>query len=119
MINRILIQKNQAINAIENGEFENSIIASKNSVVIILTQDWCPQWMDMKSWIYDLKIDTDVDIYELEYNTTDYSEDFMKFKENNLGNHYVPYLRFYKQGVLANETNYIDKTQFIDIIQNM
>lgn len=119
MISRNSIQKEQALAAIENGEFEKSIIASKSSVVIILTQDWCPQWLDMKSWIYDLEIDSDVDLYELEYNTTDYAEDFMKFKENNFGNDYVPYLRFYKQGILVKETNYIGKQEFIDIIRNM
>lgn len=116
MINRKLIQKDQALYAIANGEFESNILSSKSSVVIIMTQDWCPQWMSMKSWIYGLEIDKDIEIYELEYNKVDYFEDFMSFKENQWGNNNIPYLRFYKDGILNKEENYISDSEFIDII---
>lgn len=119
MINKNIIQKQQALNAIANGEFENDIVASKSKVVIILTQDWCSQWGSMKSWIYGLEINEDIDIYELEYNKTDYFQDFMNFKENSWGNEYVPYLRFYKDGVLKKDINYIGEKEFIDIINNL
>jgi len=116
MINRKLIQKNQAMNAIVSGEFESNILSSKNRVVIILTQDWCPQWTNMKSWIYGLEMDEDIEIYELEYNKVDYFYDFMRFKEKHWNNYNVPYLRFYKNGILTNETNYISEKEFLDII---
>ncbi|HEX2926675.1 MAG TPA: hypothetical protein VHP38_10555 [Ruminiclostridium sp.] len=115
MINRKIIQKQQALDAIQNGEFESSIISSKDRVVIVLTQDWCPQWQNMKSWIYE-STDADIDIYELEYNKEDYSDEFRSFKEEKLGNEYVPYLRFYKNGVLIEETNFISKDRFVSII---
>jgi hypothetical protein len=119
MINKNIIQKDQALNAKANGEFESGIISAKSKVVIILTQDWCPQWQNMKSWIYGLNINEDIEIFELEYNNTDYFNDFMGFKENQLGNSDIPYLRFYKDGVLAEESNFIGENELIDIIRNL
>jgi len=117
MINRRLIQREQAMHAISNGEFEADIINSSNRVIIILTQDWCPQWQHMKSWIYRIDVEEDIDIYELEYNKTDYFDDFRSFKENELRNYNVPYLRFYKQGTLYRESNYISEDQFIELLK--
>ncbi len=116
MITRKIIEKDQAMNAISNGEFEKNIISSNSNVVLILTQDWCPQWMNMKSWVYGLDINQDIDIYELEYNKVDYFDSFRTFKEDQLGNENVPYLRFYKNGKLIEETNFIGKDRFIEII---
>ncbi|ACL77727.1 hypothetical protein [Ruminiclostridium cellulolyticum] len=117
MINKVTIQKEQALNAVKNGEFDKSVIASKEIVLIVLTQDWCPQWQAMKTWLYDsADVDVDIDIYELEYNTTDYFEEFKTFKEEQFGNPNVPYLRFYKNGTLIEQTNYISKDRFIEII---
>ena len=117
MINKLEIQKEQALNAIQNGEFDKSVIASKEIVLIILTQDWCPQWQAMQTWLYDSNdIKKDVDIYQLGYNTTDYSEKFQTFKEEQLGNSEIPYLRFYRNGALIEETNYISKDRFMEII---
>lgn len=116
MINRRLIQREQAMNAISNGEFESDLLNSSNRVIVILTQDWCPQWHHMKSWIYQLDIEEDIDIYELEYNNADYFDDFRSFKENELRNYNVPYLRFYKNGTLYRESNYISEGQVIEIL---
>lgn len=116
MINRKPITTEQAKNAIAYGEFENEMLNSKPKVIIVLTQDWCPQWHDMKGWIYQVNTDEDVDIYELEYNKTDYFDDFRSFKENEMGNNSVPYLRFYKNGALYRDSNYISQGQFREII---
>ncbi len=118
MINKKLIQKDQAMYAIANGEFENTLVASKSRVIIILTQDWCSQWVDMKGWVYGVEADEDIDIYELEYNKVDYFNEFMNFKESQWGNYNVPYLRFYKDGILVNETNYIRENEFVEIIRS-
>ncbi len=117
MINKIEIQKEQALNAIKNGEFDKSITTSKEIVLIVLTQDWCPQWQALKTWLYDsTDVKADIDVYELEYNTTDYFEEFKTFKEEQLGNSEIPYLRFYRNGALIEETNYISKDRFTEII---
>ncbi len=116
MINKKTIQREQVMKAIENGELESSVLTSKDKVVVILTQDWCPQWHDMKGWIYRLDVDEDIDVYELEYNKADYFDDFRSFKEDVWNNHSIPYLRFYRNGVLYRESNYISEGQFIEIL---
>jgi len=110
------ISKEQAIYAIENGEFDKTVIASTSQVVVVMTQDWCPQWTDLESWVYGIETEEDIDIYELEYNRVDYFNDFKNFKENHWKNYNVPYLRFYKDGALIKETNYIGRQQFKVII---
>lgn len=116
MIKRNLIQREQAVTAISNGEFASDLLNSSDRVIVILTQDWCPQWHDMKSWIYRLNVDEDIDIYELEYNRTDYFDEFRNFKESVWNNYNVPYLRFYRNGVLYKESNYISEGQFYEIL---
>ncbi len=117
MINKAVLQKEQALNAMQNGEFDKSVIASKEIVLIILTQDWCLQWQALKTWLYDsTDVKMDIDVYELVYNTTDYFEEFKSFKEEQLGNSEIPYLRFYRNGTLIEETNYISKDRFMEII---
>lgn len=112
MINKRNLSKDQVFNAIQKGEFDNEIISSNNLVVVVMTQDWCPQWVNMKSWIYEVETNKDVDVYELVYNKTEYFNEFMSFKENVLRNSLIPYLRFYKNGLLVEETNYIKKEEF-------
>lgn len=119
MINKKAIKKEQALQAIQKGEFDTSIIASAPVVAVILTQDWCPQWQDMKSWVYDIQCDINTDVYELEYNKEDYFQEFKNFKENDLGNENIPYLRFYKDGVYVKDTNYIGKNEFSDILKGL
>lgn len=114
MINKKQINSEQAMFAIQNGEYDKEIIASKSKVVVIMSQDWCPQWKDLKSWVYDVETEEDIDIYELEYNKVDYFDTFMNFKENQWNNHHVPYLRFYKEGALIKETNYVEEQQFFE-----
>jgi len=112
MINKIKLSKDQVFNAIEKGEFDEGIIQSKDLVVVVMTQDWCPQWINMKNWIYAVETYKEVDVYELVYNNTEYFYEFMHFKENVWKNSEIPYLRFYKNGKLVEETNYINRERF-------
>lgn len=107
MINKKVISKEQALYAVENGEFSSDVISSKNRVIIIMTQDWCPQWHDMQRWIFDLRADEDIDIYQLIYNKTDFAQAFMDLKEGQWKNENIPYLRYYKEGKLVKQTNYV------------
>lgn len=116
MINRKMLNEEQVKNAVKNGEFDSEVIKSKGKVVLIMTQDWCPQWHDLRSWVYSLDISEDIDVYELEYNKVNYCDEFMNFKENQWDNSNIPYLRFYKNGKLIKETNYISKQEFIKIV---
>jgi hypothetical protein len=112
MINKIKSSKDQVFNAIENGEFDKGVISSKDLVVVVMTQDWCPQWIDMESWIYSIETNKDIDVYELVYNRTEYFNEFMNFKENVWKNSQIPYLRLYQNGKLVGETNYINRERF-------
>ena len=115
MVRRHELSKDQALFAMAGGEFGSDVLSGEN-VIVIMTQDWCPQWIYMKSWIYGLEINKDIDIFELVYNKVHYFKSFMNFKENTFGNSSVPYLRIYKKGRLAAETNYTGKQKLLELL---
>lgn len=117
MGNRFEITKEQAVYAVEKGELEDSVTGSCRIVVAVFTQDWCPQWVDMKRWIGE--IDVEFDLYELVYNKVDYYREFMSFKERKWGNYDVPYLRIYKDGILSKETNYMGRSRLEKLLQEL
>jgi hypothetical protein len=117
MINKHELTKTQAFFAINNGEFPEEVIASNNKVVVIMTQNWCPQWTSMNSWIYSLELGFDLDIYELIYDKVDYFNEFLVHKEKVWNNYDIPYLRYYKNGMLIKETNYTSQKNLVDIIK--
>lgn len=53
------------------------------------------------------------DIYVLEYDKESWYEEFLAFKEDILGNREVPYIRYYRDGTLVGETNFISSQGFI------
>jgi len=119
MINRRKITERQAREAIANGEFGEEVIASQKHVAIILTQSWCPQWVHLNRSLESLERQHkyEIDIYELEYDKTDYFDDFLQFKENTLRNDLVPYLRYYIDGKLVGETNYVSVNEFLSMFK--
>ncbi len=119
MIRNTSITKDQSLSAIKNGEFGRDVISSQNIVIVIMTQDWCPQWIDMKSWVYSIQTDKNIDIYELVYNKTDYFYAFKNFKETRWKNFNIPYIRFYKNGSMYKQTNYISQSEFMNILESM
>lgn len=116
MINRHELTSEQIKLSIENGEFGDEVISSKEIVVIIMTQDWCPQWRRMSEWIYNENPAADIDIYEVIYNKSEFFKDFMNIKESKWGNDLIPYLRYYKNGKLFKESNYVDSEKFNAIL---
>ena len=116
MVNRLTLAGDQIRDAINTGEFGSDVISSAETVIVVMTQDWCPQWLNMKKWIYGHETGKTVDIYELIYNREPYFKEFMSFKENIWNNQSVPYLRFYENGSLVRETNYISRSEFAGII---
>ena len=118
MVRITLLTEDDAKRAIETGDFAKEIRASKTCVAIVLTQDWCPQWTSMKSWMKALEAQNDasafdLDIYELEYNRMPSFGAFMSFKENEFGNNLIPYVRYYRGGELIDESNYVSKEVFL------
>jgi hypothetical protein len=101
MVNRLTLSEDDIRYAMSNGEFGSDVISSAKTVVIVMTQDWCSQWQEMKNWIYELETGKTVDIYEIVYNREPYFKEFMSFKENRWNSRFVPYLRFYENGGLV------------------
>lgn len=117
MIKRKTLTDEQVLEAIDKGEFNSDVVLSKQKVVVIMTQDWCPQWTAMKRWVYDLETQEDIDVYELIYNKFNYYNKFMEFKESIWKNYEIPYLRYYKNGVLFKESNYVGKLTYQNTLE--
>jgi hypothetical protein len=108
------INKIAIFETIKNGEFGKEIIDSRKNTAVIMTQDWCHQWKMMNGWIGTLSDDIELDIYLIIYNKEDYYEEFMSFKEEVFGNYEIPYIRYYVDGVLVQESNYVPKDSFLN-----
>ena len=112
------ITDEQAHFAMENGEFPSHVIGSAPQVAVILTQDWCPQWTSMKAWLKRVPLDTGLEqetrIYILIYNRVPYFRRFLAFKETVWNNRLIPYVRYYRDGTLIGESNYLSQREFVD-----
>lgn len=111
------LSEQQVLFTIRNGEFGDDIIRSAASVAVIMTQDWCSEWRDMKNWVYSMNNGPDIKIYMFIYNTSTYFTEFLKLKETRWENDLIPYVRYYKSGKLSAESNYVSKDEFLDILK--
>ncbi len=117
MISRKILTDHQARDAIVNGEFGEDVIASQKHVVIILTQSWCLEWYYLQQSLDFLDHDKyNIAIFELEYDQVAYYRAFLAFKEDVLGNDLIPYLRYYRDGKLVGQTNYVSIQQFLTVL---
>lgn len=109
------LTEQHARTAMAEGEFAAEVRNSRECVAIVLTQDWCPQWTAMRQWFSENggAGEPEIDVWELEYNREPYGGEFMHFKERELGNDLIPYVRYYRNGVLVGESNYVSRDQFI------
>ena len=103
------IEEPQAQYAIRHGEFAHDVTASNTVVIVVMTQDWCPQWIYMSAWLPSLQSESEVDVYELIYNRERYFREFLRLKEGQWGNYEVPYLRYYRSGELVAVSNFVGK----------
>ncbi|HMK49274.1 MAG TPA: hypothetical protein VK435_04420 [Thermodesulfovibrionales bacterium] len=114
---RMIVSKQAALKAIETGEFDRDVIASNRKVVVVMTQDWCYEWTNMKKWMDLMNDIPGLDIYELIYNAVDYFKDFLPLKERTWGNDQIPYLRYYSNGILIHSSNYVGKEDFMKLLE--
>ncbi len=99
--------------AMREGEFGDEVIKAGPRVVVVLTQSWCPQWEMMLPWLDDAAREAGAVVFYLEYDREPFFEPFMTWKEDVLGNRSVPYLRYYRDGVLVAQTNYVSRAAFV------
>lgn len=119
MIERRSITNEQAREAITNGDFGPEIAAAGPRVAVILTQSWCPQWPAMEKWLRALvregkPVEHDIIVFDFVYDNSDLSREFTRFKEQVLGNALIPYVRYYRDGVLTDQSNYIGSRGFLE-----
>lgn len=95
---------------LEAGEFPDEVRNAAEKVVVILTQDWCPDWHAME--VFLPAFDGQAAIYVLEYNRHPDFERIMHFKEEVFGNREIPYLRYYHQGRFITATNRLPRGTF-------
>lgn len=108
------ITDEQASYAMQYGEFALEVVASKLNVAIVLTQDWCPQWVAMKYWLYKMEESKSLDVYEFVYSNSKLFESFMCFKETKWKNDLIPYVRYYAKGKMIATSNYVSKQLFLE-----
>ncbi len=106
------ITDEQAEYIMENGELPDDMIHSGDKVAVIFTQDWCPQWTYMTSWLDTTEKDGITTFY-LAYNRKSYFNKFMQVKESTWNNHLVPYVRSYNKGKFIDDSNYVSKELFL------
>ena len=113
--------------AIAKGEFPEHIRTAADNVAIIATQDWCPEWKFMQRWMEretaaadssDTRADTpDVAVFTVIYNKTPYQESFMRLKEDTWKSTLIPYVRYYRNGRLIDDTNRVSRDAFYQRFQ--
>ena len=99
---------------LSEGEFPESVRLAAPKVVVVMTQDWCGQWSTMAAYLPDFT--DEAAIFTVEYNLLPDFERIMRFKEDVLGNDQVPYLRFYRDGKLVRQSNWLPRASFAAIL---
>jgi hypothetical protein len=96
----------------EKGEFDGSLL--RGSTALILTQGWCPQWKAMNSYLEQAEARfPELNILFIEYDTVPWHEAFMDFKERHFSNREIPYVRYYRDGICINQSNYVTLEGFL------
>lgn len=104
--------------AVDNGDFPSEITNSGERVAVVMTQNWCPDWLMMRSWLRHEERNAssetpDIDVYLFVYNQVDYFDAFRRHKEQTFGNALIPYVRYYQGGQSIGESNQLSRDAFV------
>jgi hypothetical protein len=99
---------------IDEGEFPEEIRNAAEKVVVILTQDWCPDWHAMDAFLPQFA--DRVALFVLPYNQHRRFQEIMEFKEEVFANREIPYLRYYHQGRFIVATNQLPQGTFASLL---
>jgi hypothetical protein len=113
------LSRDECFTAMKDGEFAPALRSAAEAVAIVLTQSWCPQWVWMRSYLEALPPDPSREEFWVEYDREDFFEDLMKFKEEVFKNDQVPYVRYYRGGILVAESNFIDQGGFLRLLSGI
>ena len=99
---------------LKNGEFSAEVTAAAANTAVVLTQDWCPQWTVMKRYLPGI---TEAAVFFIEYNREPRADEYMRAKETLFGNELIPYVRYYRNGAFAGDSNFVFKDNFLDFFK--
>ncbi len=119
MVRINLIHEDDAHDIMNNREFPDDLLGSSQNVAVILSQSWCPQWTIMKNYMDqpDAFEEVDITVYYFLYDNASFYDEFMDFKEKHFNNYQIPYVRYYKDGKLVGESNYVWVDTFIGFFE--
>jgi hypothetical protein len=100
------LSQDQCRQMIADGEIPEEIRSSASKVAVILTQSWCPDWLVMQRYLNGLD-QPDVKVFYVEYDREACFHEVMAFKETVFGNFEVPYVRYFQEGRLVNQSNLV------------
>jgi len=103
----------QCREAMRAGEFGVDVRSIAARVAVVLTQGWCPQWTMMRGWLDRVAAEAGAAAFTLEYDRLPFFAEFLAFKEDSLGNRSIPYVRWYRDGVLVAQGNYVSPDVFV------
>ncbi len=109
------LTKDQLDAFLSDGELPDSVRLAAPKVVVVMTQDWCGQWVDMAAYLPAFA--DEAAIFTVEYNRLHDFERILRFKEDVLGNEQVPYVRFYRDGKLVRESNWLPRASFAAMLR--
>jgi len=113
----IKLSKEQCYAAIRDGEFGPDVRSAAPKVAIVLTQSWCSQWIHLRPRLEALPPAADRAIFWVEYDLEAWFDDFRSFKEDVFANREVPYLRYYRDGKLVAQSNFVDQAGFLSRLE--
>lgn len=118
MIERKQLAEQEARVAMEQGSLDESVRKADKNVAVVFTQGWCPQWVSMNLWLGSMQrkgepADLDITIFEFIYDRIPFFREFRQFKESTWGNDLIPYIRYYRDGELIAESNYVPSQRFL------
>ncbi len=101
---------------IEKGEFSSGVVNAAPKVAIVLTQSWCPQWTWMRAYLEAMPEEESRAFFWVEYDREEFFQELMTFKEETFRNAQIPYVRYYRDGKLVAQSNFIDERGFLRLL---
>ncbi len=123
MITRTVLPENEARYAIEHHEFAPHVREHSRAVAVVSTQSWCPDWKGVDRWLRALvddgePADFDLTVFTVVYDREPYFNDYRSMKERVWGNGFVPYIRYYVDGVFIADTNQLSSKRFLETFRS-
>jgi hypothetical protein len=106
------LTERDCFDAVKAGDFAPAVTGAAPAVAVVLTQSWCVQWTWMRTYLERLGEVPGWEVFWVEYDREAFFEAFMSFKEETYANREIPYVRYYREGRLVRESNFIDETGF-------